>query len=397
MTGKAAGFADLAGSGGTVQRDLPPSGEAGIPWIRSIMRKKSVVILSPSLQAVSGVSTHANMLYGSSLAHEFDLMYFQVGSEGRRESAARKALRFLLSPWQFLLFLLRRRPDIVHINSSMDQKAFWRDFFYLMVAKMLGRKVISQFHGGELPQALFPHGRVRGALLRRFMNWSDVVVVLSQEELRCHQAFSPAAKFIRIPNAIMVDGLLDPIAPADPAQPLKLVFVGRLAREKGVFEAVEALPLLRVSGRQVELQIAGAGPDESELRTLASRLGVESMVKFVGPIFGAAKSRFWASADVFVFPTFHKEGLPYALLEAMAAGTPPVTCAVAAIPDVMIDGVHGLFVPSKDAQALATGLARLYDDRGLLRRMAQAGRDRVLENYTVARLATDFRGLYSAL
>jgi len=141
------------------------------------MHKRSVVILSPSLQAVSGVSTHANMLYGSALSRDFNLMHFQIGSEGRRESALGRICRLLSSLWRLGSFIIVRRPDIVHINSSMDQKAFWRDLLYLLIAKILGRKVVTQFHGGELPQTLFPSSRWRNALFRRFTGWSDVVVV----------------------------------------------------------------------------------------------------------------------------------------------------------------------------------------------------------------------------
>src|ERR1039458_5183778 len=359
------------------------------------MRKKSIVVLGPSLTAVSGVSTHLNMLYASQLTREFELIHFQVGSEGRRESDLGKALRALVSPWQLFLLIITRRPSIVHINSVRDSKALCRDFVYLIVAKGLGRKVVSQFHGGELPQTPFLRSRLHTWLLRCFMGWTDAVVVLSQEELRSHKAFSPAATIVCIPHAIISDELLGPISLPDAQRPLRLVFVGRLIREKGLFEVLEALPSLLASGRQIELHIAGAGREEPALKALASRLSLGSAVRFIGPVFGASKNRLWLLADVFVFPTYHKEGLPYALLEAMAAGTPPVTCAVAAIPDVITDGVHGLIVPSKNVQALATMIARLYDDRVLLYRMALAGRERVLEHYTLTPLSADFSRLYA--
>jgi glycosyltransferase involved in cell wall biosynthesis len=78
----------------------------------------------------------------------------------------------------------------------------------------------------------------------------------------------------------------------------------------------------------------------------------------------------------------------------MAAGCVPVTTPVAAIPDVMRNGEHGLFVPVKDAAALAAAVAALDDDRESLIRMAKAARRRVMERYTVARLADDFHKLY---
>ena len=122
--------------------------------------------------------------------------------------------------------------------------------------------------------------------------------------------------------------------------------------------------------------------------------GLGDRIEFPGSVFGAEKWRLWLDSDVFVFPTYHTEGLPYSLLEAMAAGCVPVTTPVAAIPDVMRDREHGLFVPIKDASALALAVAALDDDRAGLFRMAEAARRRALEHYTVARLGDDFRKLY---
>jgi glycosyltransferase involved in cell wall biosynthesis len=116
-------------------------------------------------------------------------------------------------------------------------------------------------------------------------------------------------------------------------------------------------------------------------------------VRFLGSVFGAEKYRLWLDSDVLVFPSY-REGLPYSLLEAMAAACVPITTPVGAIPDVMSHGEHGLFVPVKDAGAIARAIAALDDDRARLGRMADAARRRVLAHYTVARLADDLRKLY---
>lgn len=359
------------------------------------MRKPRALILSPALDAVSGVSTHANMLLASPLAEHFDLLHFQVGSEGRRESRARKFRRFLLSPFELALALLRHRPRVVHLNTSLNAKAYWRDWGYLIVAKLFGARIVNQIHGGALPHNFFPGNRFLTWLLRRFVLLSDTVSILSQEEFRAYTEFAPHARIVHTPNAIDPMGLLGDIFPPDRARPLRLVYVGRLAREKGLLEAVSAVALLRAQGRRLSFDIAGGGAMEEELRTAISRSGLEDVVRLLGPVFGEQKQALWRDADVFVFPTY-AEGLPYALLEAMAAGTPAVACPVGAIPDVMQDGVHGALVPVCDTQALAAAIAALDEDRDLLHRMAVAGRERVLERYTVARLAEDFRRLYAA-
>jgi glycosyltransferase involved in cell wall biosynthesis len=104
----------------------------------------------------------------------------------------------------------------------------------------------------------------------------------------------------------------------------------------------------------------------------------------------------WRSANVLAFPT-HGEGLPYALLESMAAGAVPVITPVGGIPDVMQDQVHGVFVPPRNPGALADALERLHHDRASLQRMALAGRQRIVDQYSVSRMAAEFHGLYASL
>ena len=358
---------------------------------------KRVALLGPATTAVSGVSTHLVQLLGSSLGESFDLLHFQVGSEGRRESRFLRLARYVVSPLALLVFLLRHQPKIVHLNTSLEPKSYWRDIAYLMVARLMGRKVVYQVHGGALPNEFFPRSRFLTNLLRRVLNASDVVVLLAQVELHAYREFVPALPLVVIPNAIDSRWLAGQALESKPSGELHLVFLGRLAEAKGVYTSLEAVALLTRAGRVIRLTIAGGGPEAGRLEERAVDLGLSDCVRFAGPLFGEAKDRLWQVGHVFVFPTWHCEGLPYALLEAMAAGAVPVTTRVGAMPDVMEDGVHGLFVEAHDVNGLAAAIARLDDDRALLKRMAQAGRDRVLQGYTVERLASDFRRLYLGL
>lgn len=361
------------------------------------VEETQVVIFSPALNAVSGVSTHVNMLLGSTLADQFKLIHFQVGSEGRKENSFQRLARFLLSPLQLAVVLAQTRPRIVHINTSMDRKAFWRDIVYLFVAKAMGCKVVNQFHSGSSPERLFKSKLLR-LLLRKFLLSADAVTVLSSSALAFHKAFDPRIAVELVPNAIDTSGLLDAARGAsNDTAPLRLVYVGRLVRSKGLFDALEALNFLKADGFKFHLNVAGNGPDASEIRDAVARLGLEKEVTLLGPVFGAAKSKLWLESDVQVFPTYHNEGLPYSILESLAAGCVPITCSVAAIPDVMQDGVHGLFVPARDPAAVAKAIRRLDADRHELRRMAQAGRERIREQYTVDRLANRFGEIYQRL
>ena len=345
----------------------------------------TVMLLGPSKGAVSGVSTHLNQLFHSPLAQEWRLLHFQVGSEGREEGRARKLLRFAFSPLQFAWVLLRQRPQIVHLNTSLEPKSYWRDIVYLLVAKLARRRVLFQVHGGAMPQQFFAGKPLRTWLLRRVLHLADAVVLLAQSELRAYRAFAPDLVLEVIPNAIEVGA--DPAHKLVPASgPLLMAYVGRLARGKGLFELIEALALAVAAGHDLRLELAGSGPDGAALQARVAALGLQDRVHFAGPLFGAQKDALWTRAHIFGFPTY-REGLPYALLESMAARTVPLTCPVGAIPDVMQDGVHGLFVPPGDAAALAAALARLDQDRPRLQQMAAACRQRAEQDYTVERLA----------
>src|SRR5215467_12690022 len=119
------------------------------------MTRRKVVLLSPSLDAVSGVSTHARILLASELGREYELLHFQVGSEGRRESSLQKLARLAFSPLSLGLFLVRTGAEAVHINASLDPRAYWRDLAYSIVVKLLGRRIVNQIHGGAMPQDFF--------------------------------------------------------------------------------------------------------------------------------------------------------------------------------------------------------------------------------------------------
>src|SRR6185437_11547197 len=143
--------------------------------------RPQVLILGPARTAVAGggVSTHLNRLFNSNLAKRFRLSQYQVGSAGRGEGRLGLLLRVLTTPWQFVARLLRDRPDIVHINTSLTQRAYWRDLAYLGAAKILRRRIVYQVHGGPFPRDYFAKSRLLSALLRGVLSLPDVVVLIS--------------------------------------------------------------------------------------------------------------------------------------------------------------------------------------------------------------------------
>jgi len=365
--------------------------------MNAALGKPVVLVLGPHRTALSGVSAHVNTLLASPLAEEFALVHFQVGSEGRNEGAVGRLLRLLASPFALALAIAARGAAIVHLNTSLDPRAFWRDAVYLLVARACGARVVFQVHGGALPRE-FCRGRAwLVALVRAALRLADAVVVLARSELDAYREFVPDRYVVSIPNAI--DGARFAALArrrSEPGSTLRLAYVGRLARGKGLDELLQGLKLARAQGARARLAIAGSGPEEQRLRRLAEQCGLGGDAVFVGPVRGERKLALLAAADVAVLPSY-SEGLPVALLEGMAAGLPVIAAAVGAIPDVVTDGVHGVLIAPRDAQAVARAIARLAADRGLVARMGAAARARVTDAYSVPQFAARFGRLYAEL
>ena len=356
------------------------------------MAKPVVLLLGPSRGAISGVSTHVNILLGSALGRDFELEHFQVGSEGRVESALGQVARLAFGPFQLAAAILRRGAALVHVNTSIMPRSFWRDLANVAVAKLCGARVVYQVHGGAAPDAFFAHPLLKG-FFRATLRLPDALVVLGTPQLEAYRAFVPGTNIAAIPNGI---DFKRPDRSPNANAPLRLLYIGRLAPRKGLGETLAALAAVRSSGLTTRLVIAGTGPDEQLLRQQVSDYGIENDVTFAGPAYGERKRKLFAEADVLLLASYG-EGLPYALLEAMAAGVVPVVTRVGAIADVVQHGVHGVFVPVGDAGAIAAAIRELAGERERLARMSAACCARVAARYSVARLADDFGALYRRL
>jgi glycosyltransferase involved in cell wall biosynthesis len=160
--------------------------------------------------------------------------------------------------------------------------------------------------------------------------------------------------------------------------------LGRLVAKKGFNVLLDAWPLVLQQLPAARLLIVGDGDLAAPLHDQAQRLGIVSSVIFAGRRDRTQTAAAVAAADVFALPivTDGVDGLPNALLEAMAAGRPLVASRVAGVPDVITDGEHGLLVPQRDPAALAAALLRLLQDRTAAARLAANARARVLAELT---------------
>ncbi len=164
-------------------------------------------------------------------------------------------------------------------------------------------------------------------------------------------------------------------------QPLRVLLPARLLWDKGLAEFVHAARALRAQGRRVNFILAGlpdpgnpaAVPQETVRAWVA-----EGVVQWLGHV--DDMPALMRSVDVVALPSY-REGLPKGLIEAAACGLPLVTTDVPGCRHVVTDGVEGLLVPAKDADALAAAIARLQDSPALRESLGHAARERAVREF----------------
>jgi glycosyltransferase involved in cell wall biosynthesis len=144
----------------------------------------------------------------------------------------------------------------------------------------------------------------------------------------------------------------------------------------------------------MSLHIAGSGPELEGVRAYVGQKAVTGVV-FEGDVADARKADLLRGCHVMLFPTFHGEGLPNCILEGMLFGMAIVTRPVAAIPEIVQDGVNGLLAESLDAEQFADALRKLMRDPALLRRMAIANREVALRRFTPKVVRERLRAIYA--
>lgn len=173
-----------------------------------------------------------------------------------------------------------------------------------------------------------------------------------------------------------------------------VISVARLSREKGVEVFIDAAARVHARRPEARFVVVGEGPDRSELELRIAGLGLDGVVSLPG-----FHEDVWsplAAADVFCLSS-HSEGMPSALLEAMAASKPIVATAVGGVPEAIVEGVSGRLVRPGDAAGLADALVGLIAHRADAIRMGQAARRAVDERFHARKVVARYGQLYQKL
>jgi len=239
---------------------------------------------------------------------------------------------------------------------------------------------IVSLRGGDVPgfrpyDFLFYH-KLLAPLLHVVWKNASAVVANSNGLRDLAVTFEPHFDIPIIPNGVDLEAY--EAKDRDESKPL-LLSVGRVVYQKGFDLAMRALA--GIKDLEWKWHIAGDGPQMDSLKALVQELGIADRVVFLGWQSQADLIKQYQQANLFLFSSRH-EGMPNAVLEAMASGLPVIASRIAGNEELLVDGETGILVPSEDVNALRDAIRKLLTDPSLRQQMGQASRRRVEEHYS---------------
>jgi glycosyltransferase involved in cell wall biosynthesis len=281
----------------------------------------------------------------------------------------------------------RTGADVVHTHG------YKADIYVYLALRGLGVPLVSTCHTWyDTDLFVSIYGMADRFVLRKY---ARVVAVSDEVKQRLLKAGVREEKIRMVRNGIDLrqfdEALRSHRKDTRPERALVVGLVGRLAWEKGVDVFLRAAAEVLVEFPETRFVVVGEGPDQEKLERLIDTLMIRESVELLGR--REEMASVYASLDVMVSSS-RQEGLPMAVLEGMASGLAVVATAVGAVPTVVEDGRTGVLVAAQDSGLLAAGIAELLRDPAKRRRLGDAARQLIEEEYSAARMTKDYLRVY---
>ena len=343
-----------------------------------------LIMLGTSFGTRGGISAVVNVYRALGWFERWPVEYVATHCDG---TPARKLLAALRGFARFAWLLVRDGRAVLHVHSA-SRASFWRKSVFMLTGLAVGCPIVLHLHGGGF-RRFYEHecSEAQRRVVRFFLDRAACVIVLSEAMRTWLTGVTRNRRLVCIPNPAHAR------AYAAVEQPRNVVlFVGRIEREKGVFDLLEAFAAVRARVPGTTLVCAGEGDRESLARR-AAQLDVQDALRLPGWIDADAIQDLLRRAAVFVLPSY-VEGQPMSLLEAMAAGTPVIATRVGGVPELVTHRQTGFLVAPGDWVALQDCLREVLLDRRVAARIAAAARASVLERHAPDRIFEMLAAVY---
>ncbi len=376
----------LQGQGMTAtRRELSPAPKASAArarWPRILM------VGAHPTRTLGGISAVINELLRSSLTTEFDLRHLASQIDEYRRFG--KLALAMTAYVRFFLCLLWWRPQLIYVHVGSNA-SLYRKAVFITLARWSRRAVLTHFHAGDFDHYYEQQSRLGQWLIRAGLGQSHRLIAVSNATAARLHALLPQAEITMIPNGVETTAFTPPDRPQDGL--VRLLFVGAMGKLKGERDLLEAVQ--RVVARVPKLRLLLLGHGAEAIAALCQQDNLALLLEHCGPVPHHERHAFFRRADFFVLPSYG-EGMPIAVLEALAAGLPIIATRVGGIPELIENEVEGFLLAPGDVATLAARIECLTTDPRLREQMGERGREKARQfdqQVMITRLTQEIRRL----
>lgn len=351
-----------------------------------LARSSRLVMLGAATETRSSIAAVANAYRAHGLFKRWPIDFIAThcdGSAAQNAALATKALRDLG------MKIGEHRGVALHLHTAPGWH-FRRDSIYMSAALATRCPLLLQLHGAGFDAYYDGASDAERLAIRFFLRRAACVAVPSESMRTWVRGIVRDANVQVVPHPVAVEG-----KSTTEERPNVILFLGRLDASKGILDLLEAVAGIRAVIPDVRLACAGDG-NRIGVARYAERLGIADAVKFTGWVGPSGKRALLETAAVFALPSY-EEALPMSLLEAMAAGVPPVVTPVGGVPEVVVDGLSGLVVAPGDKASLQRALQKLLIERRLGAKLGAAARESVRARFAPERALPVLEEIYRSL
>lgn len=329
-----------------------------------------VCMIVPNADVKGGIATVVNGYRSYTFGTDYQISYVESYCNGGK---FRKLFKAICGYMEFFKVLCTNKPDLVHVHSSFGP-SFWRKLPFIYLADLCKIPIINHIHGAEFELFYTNASDKKKRTIKKVYEKCKLLIALSEEWKERLALIVPEERIVVIENYCIIPELAG-------RKKKQILFLGEIGERKGCFDIPSIYAEILKREKTTPLLLGGDGEIE-KVKHLLEENGVKGGVSFLGWVKGEEKDRLLKESSIFLFPSYN-EGMPVALLEAMAYGLAIVTTNVGGIPQLIDHGMNGYICEPGDIQDMAEKVSELLQDDKKRAEFGSAARDKAVSHYSL--------------
>lgn len=345
-----------------------------------------ILIVVPSFKLIGGVANH---FMGLNNYWKSEIIYSVQGHRNGLHAIFWLIPDYIMFVWK----IITKWPDIVMINPSLSWYMTARDGLYLLIAKLFRRKVICMMHGWDIP---FSKKIEKHPLLFKLVYERVSLMYVLCSDYKKQLDNIKFSKPVRLNTTKVDDSLLEGFDVNVRYRTFtNILFLARVAKEKGIYVAIDAFAILKTKYPDLIFTIVGNGKDLEASKQYVKSKNIKD-VYFTGGLHGKDISEQYSKGDLYILPTYF-EGMATSVLEAMAFGLPILTAPVGGVKDFFVEGDMGYLIDTYKAEDYAEKIEYIMNHKNVYNKMVQTNYQYATTHFLASsvaeRIENDFKNI----